>query len=46
VALIASRWRKGNDAPSLSIHSIAVLPLKNLTGNAANDYLSDGVTKP
>lgn len=26
-------------------HSIAVLPLKNLTGDAANDFLSDGVTE-
>nr|MDQ6940678.1 winged helix-turn-helix domain-containing protein [Verrucomicrobiota bacterium] len=26
-------------------HSIAVLPLKNLTGEAANDYLSDGITE-
>src|SRR4051812_9840515 len=25
--------------------SIAILPLKNLTGNPANDYLSDGVTE-
>jgi TolB-like protein/DNA-binding winged helix-turn-helix (wHTH) protein/tetratricopeptide (TPR) repeat protein len=26
-------------------HSIAVMPLKNLTGDAANDYLSDGITE-
>jgi adenylate cyclase len=26
-------------------HSIAILPLKNLTGDAANDYLSDGITE-
>ncbi len=27
------------------IHSIAILPLKNLTGDASNDYLSDGMTE-
>jgi TolB-like protein/Flp pilus assembly protein TadD len=26
------------------IHSIAVLPLKNLSGDASNDYFADGVT--
>jgi len=26
-------------------HSIAIMPLKNLTGDAANDYLSDGITE-
>ncbi len=26
-------------------HSIAILPIKNLTGDAANDYLSDGITE-
>jgi TolB-like protein/DNA-binding winged helix-turn-helix (wHTH) protein/thioredoxin-like negative regulator of GroEL len=26
-------------------HSIAILPLNNLTGDAANDYLSDGITE-
>src|SRR5258705_3423937 len=28
------------------IHSIAVLPLKNLSGDAANEYFADGVTEP
>lgn len=28
-----------------SVPSVAVLPLKNLTGDAANDYFSDGVTE-
>src|ERR1700716_2365391 len=26
-------------------HSLAILPLKNLTGDATNDYLSDGITE-
>jgi TolB-like protein/DNA-binding winged helix-turn-helix (wHTH) protein/Tfp pilus assembly protein PilF len=27
-----------------TVHSIAVLPLKNLSGNAADDYFADGMT--
>ena len=27
------------------VRSLAILPLKNLTGDAANDYLSDGITE-
>jgi TolB-like protein/DNA-binding winged helix-turn-helix (wHTH) protein len=48
VVLIASwgkiqRWLSaGSSAPS--IHSIAVLPLQNLSGNDTQEYLSDGVT--
>jgi TolB-like protein/DNA-binding winged helix-turn-helix (wHTH) protein/Tfp pilus assembly protein PilF len=34
--------RAGANAP---IHSIAVLPLKNLTGDSAKDYFSDGMTE-
>jgi len=43
--LISQRASKATDNPRVPIRSIAVLPLKNLTGNAANDYLSDGVTE-
>ena len=41
-----SRWlsRPATEG-SAPIHSIAVMPLKNLTGNPANDYFSDGMTE-
>ena len=34
-----SRW-----LPRPPVHSIAVLPLKNLSGNPADDYFADGMT--
>lgn len=35
----------GNAATGVRIDSIAALPLKNLTGDAANDYLCEGMTE-
>jgi TolB-like protein/DNA-binding winged helix-turn-helix (wHTH) protein/tetratricopeptide (TPR) repeat protein len=32
-------------ASSLQIKSVAVMPLRNLTGDASQDYLSDGITE-
>ena len=36
--------RSNTEAVRPAIRSVAVLPLRNLTGNPANDYLSDGIT--
>lgn len=33
------------DEAAMPIRSIAVMPLKNLTGDASNEYFSDGVTE-
>lgn len=38
------RWHRGSDASAIHIHSIAVLPLANLSGDASQDYLADGMT--
>ena len=39
------RFRKAPPpAGSISIHSIAVLPMENLSGNTAQDYIADGMT--
>jgi len=37
-------WRQGH-AASIPIHSLAVLPFENLTGNSEQDYFADGVTE-
>ena len=43
--VIRSRTHSLAVAPPPPATSVAVLPLKNLTGDAANDYLSDGITE-
>lgn len=43
-AIIALRFRSGT-AAAPKINSLAVLPLKNLSGDAAQDYLADGLTE-
>ena len=37
-------WYFGRPAIRPVVHSIAVLPLKNLSGNAGDDYFADGMT--
>ena len=43
VAYVLSRDRTGNTARP-KIRSLAVLPLKNLSGDSAQEYLADGMT--
>lgn len=47
--VIASAFYRGNnrrvETAALPIRSLAVLPLKNLTGDASQDYFGDGVTE-
>jgi TolB-like protein/DNA-binding winged helix-turn-helix (wHTH) protein len=43
--LVGAYWLFAAPQPSTSITSIAVLPLKNESGNSEVDYLSDGMTE-
>jgi TolB-like protein/DNA-binding winged helix-turn-helix (wHTH) protein len=38
------RWHQGVASASAPIHSIAVLPLANLSGDPAQEYFADGMT--
>jgi TolB-like protein/Flp pilus assembly protein TadD len=44
VVYLATRGRAG-DATAPKIRSLAVLPLKNLSGDSTQEYISDGVTE-
>ncbi len=45
VLVLFSRNKGKNEVIALPTHSIAVLPIKNLSGNASQDYFGDGVTE-
>lgn len=44
VAFVAFRHRQPSH-PAAAIHSLAVLPLRNLSGDPSQDYLADGFTE-
>jgi TolB-like protein len=44
IVAVYRNWRHRTDAASAVIQSIAVLPLRNLSGDASQEYFADGMT--
>jgi TolB-like protein/DNA-binding winged helix-turn-helix (wHTH) protein/Tfp pilus assembly protein PilF len=44
-AALTLRSKSSSSAASLPIHSIAILPLQNLSGDSSQDYFADGMTE-
>ncbi len=45
IGAVAHRWIRARGAAAAGVRSLAVLPLKNLSGDSAQDYLADGMTE-
>jgi TolB-like protein/DNA-binding winged helix-turn-helix (wHTH) protein/Flp pilus assembly protein TadD len=45
VALVLNRGGEGKGTPPPAVKSLAVLPLKNLSGDPAQEYFADGMTE-
>jgi TolB-like protein/Flp pilus assembly protein TadD len=44
-AFVGFRWWSRSSIPPAGIHSIAILPLENLSGSPDQEYFSDGITE-
>lgn len=45
VSIVLGKWRSHGSAAPPPIHSLAVLPLQNLSGDPAQEYFADGMTE-